>query len=101
MSETDASMEERTAGTVFVRLEQRMDATSQKLAELTAKYDSLVAEKGRLEHEISTLRTNNQELSDNIHELKLLQQKNSSSFDKEEVRKKIDRMLEKFGELQL
>jgi hypothetical protein len=61
----------------------------------------LLDQRKNLENKVAELKKSNNELSNQINDLKLLHEKSSKSFDKEEVRKKIDHMLEKFGELQL
>ena len=77
-------------------LETRVTQTAEGMARLKGEYARLAAVKTELEQAINDLKSNNRTLSDEIQELK-----SSNSFDKEEVRKRIDRMLEKFGELQL
>jgi hypothetical protein len=58
-------------------------------------------QKSGLEREMDRLRTANRELSERLNHLKSNHEKIVSSFHKEEVRKRIDRVLEKLGELQL
>lgn len=82
-------------------LEERISETSSRLSSIKDLYASLQGQKELLEKELDELRSANSELNDKINHLKLIHEENASSFDKEEVRKKIDRMLEKFGELQL
>ena len=76
------------------KLEERIADTSGKISDLRKHYDALMKEKSELENEIKALRSDNDEL-------KTLHKESNKSLDKEEVRTKIDRMLEKFGELQL
>jgi hypothetical protein len=82
-------------------LEERITETTDRLAQIKALYSTLQGQKELLEKEFNELRSANSELTDKINHLKLIHEQNANSFDKEEVRKKIDRMLEKFGELQL
>ena len=82
-------------------LEERISETTQRLSSLKDLYRTLQGQKEQLEKELDELRFANSELSDKINDLKLIHEEHANSFDKEEVRKKIDRMLEKFSELQL
>ena len=82
-------------------LEERIGETTQRLSKIKDQYRALQGQKELLEKEIDELRSANSELNDRINDLKLINEEHSNSFDKEEVRKKIGRMLEKFGELQL
>jgi hypothetical protein len=82
-------------------LEERITETTDRLIQIKALYSTLQGQKELLEKELNELRSANSELSDKINHLKLIHEQHANSFDKEEVRKKIDRMLEKFGELQL
>ena len=82
-------------------LEDRITDTTDRLAQIKALYSTLQGQKELLEKELDELRSANSELNDKINHLKLINEQHANSFDKEEVRKKIDRMLEKFGELQL
>jgi len=82
-------------------LEERITQTTQRLSVLKEQYRAIQGQKELLEKELDELRTANSELTERINDLKLIHEEHANSFDKEEVRKKIDRMLEKFGELQL
>lgn len=82
-------------------LEERIGETTQRLSRLKELYRTLHGQKEQLERELNELRSANSELNAKINDLKLIHEENANSFDKEEVRKKIDRMLEKFSELQL
>lgn len=82
-------------------LEERIAQTAERLFQLKEQYQAMQGQKEVLEREIEDLRSANSELTDRINHLKLMQEAHANSFDKEEVRKKIDRMLEKFGEIQL
>jgi len=82
-------------------LEERISQTADRLSIIKEQYRALQGQKELLEKELDELRSTNSELHQRINDLKLIQEEHANSFDKEEVRKKIDRMLEKFGELQL
>lgn len=82
-------------------LEERISQTTDRLSIIKEQYRALQGQKELLEKELDELRSTNSELHQRINDLKLIQEEHANSFDKEEVRKKIDRMLEKFGELQL
>lgn len=83
------------------QLEKRILKAVDFISELKTEKKNLENQKTELENKIEELIKNNKELSNKINDLKLLHEKSSKSFDKEEVRRKIDHMLEKFGELQL
>jgi archaellum component FlaC len=82
-------------------LEERIAQTTERFAHLKDQYQAMQDQKTSLEHEIERLRSTNRELAERINHLKSNQEKIISSFHKEEVRKRIDRVLEKLGELQL
>jgi cell division protein FtsB len=82
-------------------LVERISETTHRLSSLKDLYRTLQGQKEQLEKELDELRFANSELTDKINDLKLIHEEHANSFDKEEVRKKIDRMLEKFSELQL
>lgn len=83
------------------QLETRVMRAVEFISELKEEKKTLQTQKKELEKKIEELIKSNKELSEKINDLKLLHEKSSKSFDKEEVRRKIDHMLEKFGELQL
>lgn len=83
------------------QLEKRITHAVEFVTSLQSEYDTLQDQKKKLENKVTELKKSNNELSNQINDLKSLHEKSSKSFDKEEVRKKIDHMLEKFGELQL
>lgn len=83
------------------KLEKKITNTVKKLEELRSENSSLRVEKDGLETEIEELKQRNIELSKKINDLHIKEEKYASSFNREEVRRKIDHMLEKFGELQL
>ncbi len=83
------------------QLERRISRAVEKVTALRSECKGLRNEKSDLESQIEELKKNNIELSDKINDLKIQHEKSAGSFNREEVRKKIDHMLEKFGELQL
>jgi len=93
--ETNRALEKLTL------LEQRISKTSERFGHLKDQYETLQQQKSMLEKELDQLRNANEELSERIHHLKSTHEENERSFNKEDVRKRIDRVLEKFGELQL
>ncbi len=83
------------------QLETHISRTVEFVTGLRSQVKTLRGEKEELENKVAELIESKNELTNQINDLKLLHEKSSKSFDKEEVRKKIDHMLEKFGELQL
>ncbi|MCI0453216.1 MAG: hypothetical protein L0Z51_12690 [Candidatus Latescibacteria bacterium] len=94
-------METRPAIEKLSLLEDRIAQTAERFAHLKDQYRALQEQRSSLEREIDRLRSANRELNDRINHLKSNHDKILSSFHKEEVRKRIDRVLEKLGELQL
>lgn len=94
-------MEETKTFEVLEQLEKRISQAVEDVTELRSECRVLRGEKITLETQIKELNKSNIELSDQINHLKIKHEKYASSFNREEVRKKIDHMLEKFGELQL
>jgi len=82
-------------------LEERIAQTTERFALLKNRYQALHDQKELLEREINGLRDANREMSERIGHLKTSHEKIVSSLHKEEVKKRIDRVLEKLGELQL
>ncbi len=82
-------------------LEDRIAQTAERFAALKEQYRALQDQRNALEKEIDKLKTANRELNDKVGHLKVNQEKILSSFQKDDVRKRIDRVLEKLGELQL
>ncbi|MCH7548377.1 MAG: cell division protein ZapB [Candidatus Krumholzibacteriota bacterium] len=82
-------------------LEKRISRTAERFSHLKEQYEALQHQKTTLERELDELRSANDELNGRIHNLKLNKGVHQNSFNREEVRKRIDRVLEKFGELQL
>jgi len=94
-------MEQAKTLEVLEQLERRISRAVEKVTALRSECMTLRNEKSELETQIEELKKSNIELSDQINNLKIIHDKNAASFNREEVRKKIDHMLEKFGELQL
>jgi archaellum component FlaC len=82
-------------------LEERIAQTGVRFTQLKDQYQAMQDQKTSLEREIERLRVTNRELTERINHLKSNHEKIIGSFHKEEVRKRIDRVLEKLGELQL
>lgn len=82
-------------------LESRIEQTAERFAHLKDQYRALQEQRSSLERELDKLKSANRELNEKINHLKSNHEKILSSFHKEEVRKRIDRVLEKLGELQL
>jgi phage shock protein A len=82
-------------------LENRIAQTAERFAHLKDQYRALQEQRDSLERELDKLKVANRDLNDKINHLKSNHEKILSSFHKEEVRKRIDRVLEKLGELQL
>lgn len=82
-------------------LEERIAQTTERFARLKEQYRVLQDQKETLEREIDGLREVNREMSERIGHLKESRDKIVSSLHKEEVKKRLDRVLEKLGELQL
>jgi chromosome segregation ATPase len=82
-------------------LEERIAQTSERFAHLKNQYQALQDQKNTLEREIERLRSANHELTERIGNLKTSHDHIVSSLHKDEVKKRIDRVLEKLGELQL
>ena len=82
-------------------LEERIAMTTERFAQLKDQYRAMQEQKDILEHEIERLRSANQELTERIGNLKSSQERIVSSLHKDEVKKRLDRVLEKLGELQL
>ncbi len=82
-------------------LENRIAQTAERFEHLKDQYRALQEQRNALEKELDKLKTANRDLNDKINHLKSSHEKILSSFHKDEVRKRIDRVLEKLGELQL
>jgi FtsZ-binding cell division protein ZapB len=86
---------------VLEQLERRISSAVEKVTALRSECRALQNEKTSLETQVEDLQQTNIKLSDKLNDLKTKQEEYANSFNREEVRKKIDYMLEKFGELQL
>lgn len=82
-------------------LEERIAQTSERFGHLKDQYQAMQEQKATLEREIERLRSTNRELTEKINHIKSSHEQAVGSLHKEEVRKRIDRVLEKLGELQL
>jgi galactitol-specific phosphotransferase system IIB component len=86
----------------FYLLDEKIEQAVKKMSSLKDLNTTLQDENKGLSEKIETLLNRNRELSEEIEQLKTSASKVAgSSIDKEEIRKKIDRVLEKFGELQI
>lgn len=94
-------MEPTNALAVLEQLERRISRAVEKVTALRSECRALRNEKETLETQIQDLEQTNIKLSNQLNDLKTKQEEYASSFNREEVRKKIDHVLEKFGELQL
>ncbi|HEX5132912.1 MAG TPA: hypothetical protein VFX92_10540 [Candidatus Krumholzibacteria bacterium] len=82
-------------------LEERIAQTTERFAHLKDQYQALQDQKVSLEQEMDRLRAANHELSERIGNLKTSHDKIVGSLHKDEVKKRIDKVIEKLGELQL
>jgi len=82
-------------------LENRIEQTAERFAHFKDQYRALQEQRNSLERELDKLKSANRELNEKIDHLKSNHDQILSSFHKEDVRKRIDRVLEKLGELQL
>jgi uncharacterized coiled-coil DUF342 family protein len=83
-------------------LETKIGETVQKLSELNSQCNALKRSNDDLVEEVETLRKTNRDLSKQIDQL-VVEKETRSNEDgsKEQIIKRIDKMLEKFGELQI
>ena len=77
-------------------LESRIANTLEKVSELNSRCQNLARKNEELELKIEQLTNTNGELSNQLNDIQAHQ-----GMDETEVLSKIDRMLEKFGELQI
>lgn len=94
-------MEGTGASEKLSQLEERIAQTARRFTHLKDQYEALQEHKESLELEIERLRSTNRELNDKLGRLKTNHEKLVGSFQKDEVRKRLDKVLEKLGELQL
>ena len=88
---------------------ERLDALESKVlqavetvAELSSRCEHLAVEKSQLERSLRDLRKRNNDLTQQIVELRAMNEADSGeSADGQRILNRIDRMLEKFGELQV
>ena len=81
----------------FHLLDERIDQTVKKINDLKNKYERLQNENHDLNEKLEALTLKNRELLEQMDGRRHA----GTVIDKEEIRKRIDRVLEKFGELQL
>lgn len=82
------------------RLEAKVEEAVRKLTWYKARCESLERDTRLLQEDIETLQERNNGLSKEVEELRELNAANDGG-DKEEIIRRIDKMLEKFGELQI
>jgi septal ring factor EnvC (AmiA/AmiB activator) len=83
-------------------LEARIAAAVQRLGELNEQCRTLSEKNQKIESELAEFKTNNSELEQQIVQLKADKAKAPKrSMDDKKILNRIDRMLEKFGELQI
>ncbi len=82
------------------RLEEKVDEAVRMLAEFHTRCESLQKNNAVLQERVETLQHRNIALSREIDELKAAQEDDGGD-SREEIIRRIDRMLEKFGELQI
>ena len=80
-------------------LEARIGATIERMSELSSRYDTLSRKNEALEEKLADLTSQNSQLSVQLDEVKASSATNGA--DDKEILSRIDRMLEKFGELQI
>jgi FtsZ-binding cell division protein ZapB len=83
-------------------LEAKIGQTVKRLSELSSRCDTLKRNNEELTQELEGLRGTNRRLTEQIDQL-IVDKETRSMEDggKEEIIKRIDKMLEKFGELQI
>ncbi len=86
----------------FHLLEERIHQTIDWINRMEARYQSLLKGKQQLEEEVRDLRNHNNELAQEIVRLKNAREELTAKYgNQDEIKKRIDRMLEKFGELHI
>jgi phage shock protein A len=98
---TGESMDQAEHFVLLEKLEKKISSAVEKVEALRAENSTIRGEREYLNTQIEELKRTNIELSEKINNLKIKEEQYMSSFNREEVRRKIDHMLEKFGELQL
>jgi FtsZ-binding cell division protein ZapB len=82
------------------RLETKIDETVKKIKTLNSRCDTLSSDNEMLLEQLETVRGQNKALTRQIDELKA-EAEAGHGDNKEDIIRRIDRMLEKFGELQI
>jgi len=83
-------------------LETKIGQTVRKLSELSNRCSALERSNEELIEEIETLRSTNRDLTKQIDRLEVEKEARANEDgSKEKIIKRIDKMLEKFGELQI
>ncbi len=82
-------------------LERRITRTTTRFTELKAQFELLQRQKSALETELDALRETNEKLTDRIHHIKSIQDEYQKSLDRDGLRERIDRVLERLAELEL
>lgn len=85
---------------VLERLETKVEEAVRKITWYKARCESLERDNNLLQEDIETLQEQNKGLTKEVSELQELNAANDGG-DKEEIIRRIDKMLEKFGELQI
>lgn len=85
---------------VLERLETKVEEAVRKITWYKARCESLERDNNLLQEDIDTLQERNKGLTKEVKELEELNAANDGG-DKEEIIRRIDKMLEKFGELQI
>lgn len=82
------------------RLQAKIEETLRRYTELSERCETLQRSNAVLQERVQTLQSRNIALSREIDELRAASASNNEDHS-EEILKRIDRMLEKFGELQI
>ncbi len=86
----------------FHLLEEKIAQTMNRIAELKAQNLALLSVNEELKETIQNLRVHGSELTEQIDKLKAAEGRQSEELiDQEEIKKRIERVLEKLGELQI
>jgi chromosome segregation ATPase len=86
----------------FHLLEEKIAQTVNRIAELKAQNLALLSVNEELKETIKNLRVHGNELTEEIDKLKTAEGRQSEELiDQEEIKKRIERVLEKLGELQI
>lgn len=85
----------------FDRLEEKITEALRRLNDLTEKYEGLQRSNALLQERVQMLQNRNIALSREADELRAAAAAANDEDHSEEILRRIDRMLEKFGELQI